>query len=212
MQVATHTPPYPADSAHHTQQVWIAVLLALLLHVLVLIAVYSRPADKPYVQMRSIDISLEASTANEAPLPEKRIVPPKPQPLPEPPPAAQAAPQATEVPPPVPAAPSPSPASPAPAPEIQPLSRLTRLPGFLRKVEAVYPASERRAGIQANVLAEVTIDMQGRVQDVRIIKSAGSAFDIAVTEALKKSIFTPGYINDQAVPVHFQVPFRFNLN
>lgn len=212
MQVAAHTPPYPPDSTHHTQQVWIAVLLALLLHALLLIAVYSRPADKPYAQMRTIDISLEASTANETPIQDKRIAPPKPQPLPDPSPATQAAPQATEVPPPVPATTSPNPASPAPAPEIQPLSRLTRLPGFLRKIEAVYPASERRAGIQANVLAEVTIDVQGRVQDVRIIKSAGSAFDIAVIEALKKSIFTPGYIDDQAVPVHFQVPFRFNLN
>jgi TonB family protein len=82
----------------------------------------------------------------------------------------------------------------------------------LRKIEPLYPASERRAGIQASVLAEVTIDMQGHVQDVKIITSAGAAFDAAVIEALRKSSFTPGYISDIAVPVRFQVPFRFNLN
>ena len=41
---------------------------------------------------------------------------------------------------------------------IQPLSKLTRPPSFLRKIEPVYPRSEQRAGSQAYVLAEVTID------------------------------------------------------
>lgn len=66
--------------------------------------------------------------------------------------------------------------------------------------------------MQANVLAEIAIDAEGNIQEVRIVKSAGAAFDAAVVEALKKSLFTPGYIGDKAVPVRFQVPFRFNLN
>lgn len=92
------------------------------------------------------------------------------------------------------------------------LSQLTRTPAFLRKIEPVYPVAERRAGSQANVLAEVTIDDQGNVLGVRIVKSAGKNFDEAVIEALKKSMFVPGYIDREAVAVRVLVPFRFNLN
>jgi len=98
-----------------------------------------------------------------------------------------------------------------PSLKIQPLNKLTRPPAFLRKIEPAYPAAEQRAGSQAYVLAEVTIDTQGIVLDVKIIKSAGNAFDIAVTDALKKSIFVPGYIGKDAVAVRVLVPFRFNL-
>jgi protein TonB len=94
---------------------------------------------------------------------------------------------------------------------VQPLSKLTRPPAFLRRIEPVYPTAEQRAGSQAYVLAEVTIDEQGKVLEVKIMKSAGSAFDNAVTEALKKSIFVPGYIGKDAVAVRVLVPFRFNL-
>lgn len=86
------------------------------------------------------------------------------------------------------------------------------MPSFLRKIEAVYPAPERRAGTQANVLAEVTIDSQGNVLNVRILKSGGAAFDEAVKQALQKSLFNPGMIEGKPVGTRFQVPFRFNLN
>lgn len=94
---------------------------------------------------------------------------------------------------------------------LQPLSKLTRQPAFLQKIEPVYPGSEQRAGSQAQVIAEVTIDENGKVQRVKIVKSAGIHFDNAVIEALNKSMFTPGYINREAVAVRVLVPFRFNL-
>jgi TonB family protein len=96
--------------------------------------------------------------------------------------------------------------------KIERISSLTRVPGPLKKIEAAYPAAERRAGMQAYVLAEVIIDAHGTVQDVHILKSGGNAFDTAVIEALKKSAFTPGYIGDNAVSVRIAIPFRFNLN
>lgn len=95
---------------------------------------------------------------------------------------------------------------------VYPLSKLTRPPSFLRKIEPDYPAAERRAGSQASVLAEVTIDDKGNVLGVRIVKSAGKFFDDAVMDALKKSMFVPGYIDKEAVAVRVLVPFRFNLN
>jgi TonB family protein len=62
------------------------------------------------------------------------------------------------------------------------------------------------------VLAEIIINTQGIVQDVKILKSGGSAFDTSVINSLKKTVFTPGYIGEKAVPVRISIPFRFNLN
>ena len=94
---------------------------------------------------------------------------------------------------------------------IQSLSKLTRPPAFIQKIEPAYPVAEQRAGSQANVLAEVTLDEQGRVVEVNIVKSAGIYFDKAVIDALNKSTFTPGFIGIDAVAVRVLVPIRFNL-
>lgn len=94
---------------------------------------------------------------------------------------------------------------------IQPLSQLTSPPSFLNKIDPVYPSTERRFGSQANVLAEVTIDTNGDVIEIRIVKSGGVHFDEAVKEALNKSTFVPGYIGKDTVAVKVFVPFRFNL-
>lgn len=221
MQTASPIRAYPSPEAHQARQVGWVVILVVLLHALILLAFIFRPEDQSPAPREIIEITLEASPTNSPHTLEKRSELPKPQltetpavtPVPPSPQTAQMSPEA----PPQVSPPSPPPEtttqinSPQPE-EIQPLFRLTRQPKPLGKIEPAYPASERRAGIQANVVAEVTIDARGEVQDVRILKSAGSAFDTAVIEALRKSTFSPGYIGDKAVPVRFQVPFRFNLN
>lgn len=94
----------------------------------------------------------------------------------------------------------------------QPSGEITRQPSFVQKIEPVYPRPEQRAGGQAIVLAEVTVDSKGKATEVRIIKSAGIYFDNAVIDALKKSIFSPAYINEEPVAARVLVPFRFKLN
>ena len=94
---------------------------------------------------------------------------------------------------------------------VYPISKLTRPPGFIRKIEPIYPGSEQKAGSQAIILAEVTINELGNVIDVKIVKSASPTFDQAVLDALQKSKFSPGYINQEAVTVKVIVPFRFSL-
>lgn len=208
----THILPYASIEDLPIRQIVAAILLALLLHALALLAFYWSPAEPLFTQRQTLEVSLEASTPDSSRELERRP-PPKPQQVPETTPAPQVA-QPSEAPPqqtPTPAA-APSQNSTPVAEEIQPLFRLTRMPGFLQKIEAVYPASERRAGIQANVLAEVTINAQGGVLDVRILKSGGATFDDAVKQALQKSTFTPGMIDNKPVGTRFQVPFRFNLN
>jgi TonB family protein len=218
VHIEIHTPLRQLDDVHNARHIWLAVLAALILHALVVLGFRSTSFAPPSAQRQTIDVSLEASTLDTPPVTEKRPTPPKPQPLPEPPPPTEApAPKIAETPPPpetsaAPAANAPTQNNTPPSEEIQPLFRLTRMPSFARKIEAVYPASERRAGIQANVLAEVTIDSQGKVLTVRILKSGGPTFDEAVKEALQKSTFNPGMIDGKPVGTRFQVPFRFNLN
>lgn len=191
------------------------VAVSLLLHVaLIALVTYqlsSSSTVKNQVQAITVELSAQPSTSVNKPLPQKT------KPVPEPVKTEQAIvekPVLEEVK--TPAATTEQISSAAvPAKEsglnVQPLSKLTRPPAFLRKIEPVYPSAEQRAGSQAYVLAEVTIDAQGNVLDVKIMKSAGSAFDNAVVEALKKSIFVPGYIGKDAVAVRVLVPFRFNL-
>lgn len=217
MLTRTHFLPYASIEDLSIRQIVAAILLALLLHALVVLVFYWNPSEAQFAQRQTLEVSLEVSAPDNSSKLERRP-PPKPQQVPETTPApqiAQPAPPIAEAPP----QPTTAPTAAVPAQnntpvaeEIQPLFRLTRMPSFLQKIEAVYPASERRAGIQANVLAEVTINAQGNVLNVRILKSGGATFDDAVKQALQKSTFSPGMIDNKPVGTRFQVPFRFNLN
>jgi len=99
-----------------------------------------------------------------------------------------------------------------PHPTPQPLYKLTRLPELIARRKPAYPENERASGREAEVLAEVFIDITGRVLDVAILKSAGQPFDQAVVSSLNESRFTPGYIGTEAVAVRLQIPFLFQLD
>ena len=197
---------------------WLApVSISLLLHLIAVLAYQhqsQRPApvyfDTLLVEMQTVSATPAALPVNKPqPRPEKKIEPDK-QPEVEPTPVTQEA----------AATPQPSASLPVEAistantstqQDIQPLSKLTRPPSFLRKIDPVYPASELRSGSQAYVLAEVTLDAEGKLLDVKILKSAGMQFDNAVSEAIRSSVFQPGYIESKPVAVRVQIPFRFKL-
>lgn len=93
----------------------------------------------------------------------------------------------------------------------QPFHTLSRIPYFKAKVKPVYPASERAAGVEARVVVEVYINERGGVDDVKLVKSGGTLFDQAVTEAVRISSFEPGYMNGEPVRVRVQIPYVFKL-
>jgi periplasmic protein TonB len=197
------------------------VAVSLLLHATLLVLVaYQMSAPRPDIsQLQTITVELLGQTPTSVSKPQvqatKPVVPI--QPVEEPVPAVNPVPPDLQADAAIPEQSGSSGEKSNAATESQPaavypLSKLTRPPAFLRKIEPVYPVAERRAGSQANVLAEVTIDDKGNVLGVRIVKSAGKNFDEAVMEALKKSMFVPGYIDREAVAVRVLVPFRFNLN
>jgi len=92
-----------------------------------------------------------------------------------------------------------------------PVTRLTKIPAFIRRTQPAYPETERMTGRESSVTAEVDLDEKGSIMEIRIVKSGGKAFDSAIETALRKSLFAPGYIKTQPVPVRIQIPFVFKL-
>jgi TonB family protein len=93
----------------------------------------------------------------------------------------------------------------------QPYYKVSKLPSFKVKVDPVYPPPERASGNEARVVAEVFINEFGGVDKIEIIKSGGPLFDNAVIQAIQDSSFTPGYENNEPVPVKVQQPYVFRL-
>jgi protein TonB len=224
----------PSNASSFTPSL-LAIGFALILHGVLFGAYALLPADIVPPQLATIEVSLSPAMpvprtqpppslkprAPVLPAPPEKLTPPPPalpvEPVaqPAPPVIPQAVPQIA--PPPVSVAPPvaqpviPQPVVPQQE-EIQPIFKLTRVPGFSRKVEPIYPPTERSSGTQATVLAEVTLNSRGEVLSVRIVKSGGSRFDEAVKQALQKSSFSPGMMDTKPVATRIMVPFRFNLN
>ena len=96
-------------------------------------------------------------------------------------------------------------------PQAVALAKLTAMPRFIHKEQPVYPPSMRAAGKEALVKLAVLIDARGEIRDIQIKKSAGAAFDQAAIDAVRKSSFSPGEIEQKAVTVLLTVPVKFKL-
>ncbi len=212
-----HPPLHPLTTQSWRQH-WPILVGVVLSHLAVVIFFLNTPATVSQATLKIIDISFDMRAPPQINQPAPTVVtrPPEVAPTPvespitqqpAPPPSKET--QTTSNPTPVANEAASNTAS---EPNIQPLFKLTRLPSFSRKVETIYPAAEKRAGLQATVMAEVTLDAQGKILSIRIIKSGGAAFDQAMQDALARSTFNPGLIDGVAVATRFQIPFRFNLN
>ena len=107
----------------------------------------------------------------------------------------------------VPEAPPPPP-PPPPAPvrvggNIQP-------PKKVKDQSPVYPPIAQSARVQGVVILEATIGPDGRVQDVRVLRSI-PLLDAAAIEAVKQWVYTPTMLNNVPVPVIMTVTVNFTL-
>ena len=95
--------------------------------------------------------------------------------------------------------------------DYQSVHRISKLPLFRKQVTPEYPISERNAGKEARIVVEVYINVNGAVDEVKLIKSGGAAFDEAVIKSVKASSFEPGYMDGKQVAVRMQIPYVFKL-
>jgi protein TonB len=74
----------------------------------------------------------------------------------------------------------------------------------------VYPDIAMRARVAVVVILEATIDAQGRVVNVRVLRSV-PLLDLAAVDAVRQWEFTPTRLNGVAVPVVMTVTVNFTL-
>jgi TonB family protein len=88
---------------------------------------------------------------------------------------------------------------------------LTKAPQLLKNVEPVFPAELVDAGVGGTVTMEVDVGVDGLVENVRVVKSAGPAFDAAALSAVRQLVFTPAEVDGQpaAVRIEFSSQFVF---
>jgi len=85
-----------------------------------------------------------------------------------------------------------------------------RRPAKIRDVMPVYPDIAMRARVAGMVVLEATIDAQGKVVNLRVLRSV-PLLDQAAIDAVRQWEFTPTRLNGVAVPVVMTVTVNFTL-
>lgn len=104
------------------------------------------------------------------------------------------------------------PEAPPPPPPVTPVrvSSGLRPPAKVKDVMPVYPDIAMRARVSGLVVLEATIDAEGRVTSVRVLRSV-PMLDQAAVDAVRQWEFTPTRLNGVAVPVVMTVTVNFTL-
>ncbi len=85
-------------------------------------------------------------------------------------------------------------------------------PKPIRQVKPVYPELARKAEIEGTVVVSALVDTDGKVIDVKILKSSGNAeLDRAAVQAARQWLFSPAKQRDRYVRVWVSIPFHFRL-
>ena len=87
-------------------------------------------------------------------------------------------------------------------------------PALKTQVEAAYPERAQAEGVRAEVVLEIDIDAEGRVEGARVVVPAepgGYGFDEAALAAVQAFEFAPAREGDTPVPVRITYRYRFVL-
>jgi len=85
-------------------------------------------------------------------------------------------------------------------------------PAYRKNPPPEYPRTAKRRGYQGTVLLEVLVNRDGKVEDLRVLKSSGyDILDRSALNSVKNWLFEPGSIGDQNVDMWVRVPVRFEL-
>jgi len=108
--------------------------------------------------------------------------------------------------------PPPPPAPPAPrasAHEPVRIGGVVVAPALVRRVEPEYPTIAVAAHLEGLVILEATVDTEGRVQEVRILRSRG-LLDKAAIEAVSRWRYAPLLLN--GIPMRFVLTVTLNFS
>ncbi|MDP2915400.1 MAG: energy transducer TonB, partial [Candidatus Aminicenantes bacterium] len=83
-------------------------------------------------------------------------------------------------------------------------------PKLIKQVDPIYPEAARKARVEGVVIVEATIDIYGRVQSVKVLRSI-PPLDQAAIDAVKQWVYEPAILNGKPILVSFTVTVRFTL-
>ena len=85
------------------------------------------------------------------------------------------------------------------------------LPEAISKVNPEYPEIAREASVDGTVLVQALVGKDGKVKDVRVVKSI-PMLDENAKAAVKQWVFKPALSNNKPVAVWVGVPVKFSLH
>ncbi|MFL5320818.1 MAG: energy transducer TonB [Myxococcaceae bacterium] len=97
------------------------------------------------------------------------------------------------------------------APKYLPAYQVDSQPEVSGEVKVPYPEEARKAEIEGTVLMKVTIDNEGKVVDVKLLKGVGYGLDEAAMAAMKRFKFKPAIKGGEAVSTTITYPYNFEL-
>ena len=89
--------------------------------------------------------------------------------------------------------------------------QLTKAPQVVEQAEVDYPKESLKAGVEGEVVLEITLGADGRVSDAKIISAPDEFLGQAAREALLATVFTPAEIDGKPAPITFQYKLGFAL-
>ncbi len=95
---------------------------------------------------------------------------------------------------------------------VVPFWKVEKKPQPKNNPKPVYPAQARAQELEGQVLVEALVGADGRVEEVKLIKSSGhSILDEAALRTARQWTFSPAEQRGQAVKVPVTIPFNFTL-
>ncbi len=96
--------------------------------------------------------------------------------------------------------------------DVQRLPKEGKGPRLIKKVNPVYPEEARKAGIEGTVILEATIDTQGKVTKVKVLRGENDLLNKAAIEALRQWEYEPIIVEGKPMQFAFTVTMRFTLH
>ena len=77
--------------------------------------------------------------------------------------------------------------------------------------DTVYPPAAKAFGLEGTVVLSGVIGVDGRVHDIKLVRSVHKVLDNAAIEAWKKYVYTPAHRNGVLVEEAITKSFDFNM-
>jgi TonB family protein len=84
-------------------------------------------------------------------------------------------------------------------------------PVVKKKAEPVYPKLAMMAGIEGKVYLRLWVDTEGKVHEVRVMKSDHDVLNQSAVDAARQFEFAPATVGGKPVSVWIVVPFKFKI-